>query len=141
MTMRKNPSTVGLAWVLLGASACPGGSGDDGPAATETTGSGPGATTTDTTAGSSPTSAETSADTSLSADSTVGPDDTTETGDFPPGACGATPTFSDGIEPTAEIHVAPDGVDGPGCGAVEVPCATLEGAVALVSPGTAIRIH
>jgi hypothetical protein len=135
MTMRTSPSTLSLSWVLLCASACPGGMGEDGPVATATNGSsGPGVTTDDTTAGSGPTSA----DTSLSADSTAGPDDT---GDPPPGACGATPTFEDGLEPTSEIHVATDGADAPGCGAADAPCATLEVAAAQAGPGTAIRLH
>lgn len=64
-----------------------------------------------------------------------------DTGDPPTGECGAVPTFEDGLSPSAERHVANDGSDGNGCGDVGAPCATLEGALAGVQPGTAIRIH
>jgi hypothetical protein len=135
MSLQTKTSTLGLAWVLLGASACPGGSGEDGPASTETGGSGPDVTSTRGTE-----SGTESGGTGV--DSTAGPGDATETGDDPPpGACGATPTFEDGLSPTTEIHVATDGADAAGCGAVDAPCATLEAAAAQAGPGTAIRLH
>jgi hypothetical protein len=140
MTMQtKISTTLGVVWVLLGASACPGGTGEDGPA-TGTGSSGPDAMTTPDTAGPGPGSGDTgdTGDTTVTVDSSGGTD---ETGVDPPGACGATPTFEDGLVPTAELHVATDGADSPGCGAAAAPCATLEAAAAQATPGTAIRIH
>jgi len=135
MTMQSR-AAVGFAWVLLGASACPGGGGEDGPASTGTS-SGPDVTTTQDATVSSSSSSSVG-----SVDSTVGSSgEATETGDDPPGACGATPTFEDGLEPMSEIHVATDGADAPGCGAADAPCATLAAAAAQATPGTAIRIH
>ncbi len=99
----------------------------------ETDGSGRGSSGADsvTSAGDGPHS-------STSADD--GGDATTEGGEPSPG-CGAPAMFDDGIVPTAEIHVAPDGVDAASCGAADEPCATLAAAVAAAQPGTAIRIH
>ncbi|PRP93816.1 hypothetical protein ENSA5_42190 [Enhygromyxa salina] len=56
------------------------------------------------------------------------------------GACGPQ-TFEDGKVPDAEIHVATDGADGPDCGAPGSPCASIEHAAGLASPGTAVVVH
>ena len=121
--------------MLLGASACPGGAGEDDSGTAGTASSGPGPTTASGSTGteSGP------GDPTVAVDSSGG--GTSETGDEPPGACGATPTFEDGLEPTSELHVATDGTDGPGCGTVDSPCATLQAAAGQATPGTAIRIH
>jgi hypothetical protein len=58
-----------------------------------------------------------------------------------PGACDPTATFEDGKSPTSEIHVAEGGADAGGCGAAGSPCATIDYAATLATPGTAIRIH
>ncbi len=68
-------------------------------------------------------------------------DATGDTGDPPVGACGEVVTFDAGLRPTSERHVAPGGDDGGGCGSADSPCATLEGALAGIAPGTAVRIH
>jgi hypothetical protein len=90
-------------------------------------------------------SSATTLDPSDSTSSTATTDDpaTSSTGDTTgdPPACGAIVTFADDKTPTAELHVAPNGVDDPGCGAVDSPCASIEGAVGLAQPGTAVRIH
>ncbi len=66
-------------------------------------------------------------------------DPTTDTGG--PGPCGAIETFEDGKTPTREIHVAPHGRDTAECGDEGSPCATIEHAAGLASPGMAVRIH
>lgn len=68
-------------------------------------------------------------------------DGSSDSGGIQPGECGAIATFEDGLAPTAEIHVATDGSDGGGCGSMESPCATIEGAAAQAAPVTAIRVH
>jgi hypothetical protein len=77
------------------------------------------------------------------ADDGVDDGDTSDDGDTGgnPPACAPEPTFDEGIAPTAEIHVSPSGSDGGGCGSEGSPCATLDHAVSLASPGTAIRLH
>jgi hypothetical protein len=55
--------------------------------------------------------------------------------------CGAIETFETGKSPTASVHVDPAGSDGAGCGAVAMPCATLEYAASLAMPGTAVVLH
>ncbi len=55
--------------------------------------------------------------------------------------CGELVGFADGLVPSAERHVAPDGADGDGCGAAASPCATVQAALAGLTPGTAVRIH
>jgi len=64
-----------------------------------------------------------------------------DSGGIDPGECGAIATFEDGASPSVELHVAPDGSDGGGCGSIDSPCATIEGAAAQAGPGTAIRVH
>src|SRR5690606_38892489 len=61
-------------------------------------------------------------------------------GDDPP-ECGAPQTFEDGKAPTAEIHVAGRGADNPNCGTEASPCATIQYAAGLATPGTAVIIH
>ncbi len=70
-----------------------------------------------------------------------GDDTTSDTTTGEPAACGAVVTFADGKQPTAELHVATDGADGPTCGAVDAPCGSIEFAAGLAAPGTAVRIH
>ncbi|MBX7082138.1 MAG: right-handed parallel beta-helix repeat-containing protein [Nannocystaceae bacterium] len=55
--------------------------------------------------------------------------------------CGAIVAFADGLAPSSERHVATGGTDAEGCGAVASPCATLQAALAGITPGTAVRIH
>ncbi|MFO7563152.1 MAG: hypothetical protein R6X02_10955 [Enhygromyxa sp.] len=55
--------------------------------------------------------------------------------------CGAPQTFETGKTPTAEIHVATTGANDPDCGAEASPCATIQHAANLASPGTAVVIH
>jgi hypothetical protein len=58
-----------------------------------------------------------------------------------PPACAPASAFDEGITPTAEVHVSPSGSDGGGCGAESSPCASLDFAISLAAPGTAIRLH
>ncbi len=65
-----------------------------------------------------------------------------DTGTTGGGICGgAVSTFEDGKTPSDQIHVRPDGADGAGCGAEMSPCATLDFAAGLATPGTAIVLH
>jgi hypothetical protein len=67
-------------------------------------------------------------------------DDTTGDGDGDPCGGGVT-TFETGKTPTTEIHVRTEGSDADGCGASDSPCATLEYAANLATPGTAVVVH
>jgi hypothetical protein len=74
-------------------------------------------------------------------DDDVGTDDDT-TGDGDGDPCGGdVMTFEDGKTPSSEIHVRTDGSDSGDCGAVDQPCASLEYAANLATPGTAVIIH
>jgi len=57
------------------------------------------------------------------------------------GVCSATPTFADGLTPTAQIHVATTGSNTTGNGSAGSPYATIAFAVAQASPGTVVIIH
>lgn len=130
-------TTLATSCALLALLGCPGGGGGEGTDTTSTTADtepGPTSTTMDATGPEPTTGVSTGADETADADSGT-------TGDPPPGACGATPTFEDGQAPSAELHVATDGADGPGCGAADSPCATVGAAASQATPGTAIRVH
>ncbi|MCY1062089.1 right-handed parallel beta-helix repeat-containing protein [Nannocystis sp. SCPEA4] len=115
------------------------------PTATETAT----ATDTSTSTAADPTEVPTTgapttdATTSTSATATdTGDTTTTDTGDPGVPTCGDPVHFASDKEPTQVVHVAPDGVDDPlSCGTLAAPCQTLGAAVALASPGTAIRLH
>jgi len=108
------------------------------------TASDPGTTTaadpteTPTTAGPTTEPPSTTSTTDTSATDT---DDTTSDTSMPMPACGDANHFAVGKQPTMEIHVAPDGADGPACGAEDAPCQTLGAAAALAQPGAAIRLQ
>ena len=55
--------------------------------------------------------------------------------------CGGISTFETGKTHVQKIHVAPDGDDIPGCESAMSPCANIEHAAILASPGTAIVVH
>ncbi len=55
--------------------------------------------------------------------------------------CADIPTFADGLSPTSEIHVDPDGDDGSGDGSPGNPYATVQFAINQATPGTAVIIH
>lgn len=146
MTSTRRPSLGAFSLVLAIGSGCGNTdgppadeSGDSSAAGSATTPSESSATAPSTDSADS-TSVTESASVSDTAEDTTDTDPT-DTGDPPVGECGAFPTFEDGLAPTAEIHVATNGSDGDGCGAEGSPCATVEGALANASPGTAIRIH
>jgi hypothetical protein len=107
----------------------------DGPDGTSETGS-----TATATGPSSDTTTNSSADTSTG-DASTGDTSTGDTTTGDPPACGGVVTFADGKQPTAELHVAADGNDAQGCGAVDAPCGSIEYAAGLAQPGTAVRIH
>lgn len=67
--------------------------------------------------------------------------DAGEEGDGGVGQCGDVPTFADGLEPSAVIHVAEGGTDAPGNGSEASPYATIGYAARQASPGTAVRVH
>lgn len=96
-----------------------GGPTSSGPSTASTTGTTPGTSTDATT------------DTSGTSDTTTGG----------MAECGEVVHFASGKTPVTEIHVSPQGSDGQGCGAIDAPCATIEGGVAAATPGTAVRIH
>lgn len=73
--------------------------------------------------------------------SDAGDDGSGDSGDPPPGDCGPPASFADGLAPSVELHVAVDGSDASGCGALDSPCATIGGAWPAVQPGTAVRVH
>jgi len=60
---------------------------------------------------------------------------------IPDYVCGGVFTFEAGKNPDLEIHVATDGIDTPGCGPVNSPCAQIDYAASLAVPGTAIVVH
>jgi len=80
---------------------------------------------------------------STTASDTSATSDTSDTGDTTTGppACADPPLWDDGLAPSTTVHVAVDGADTPTCGAEASPCATLAGALAVTSPGTAIQLH
>src|SRR5262245_15327698 len=58
--------------------------------------------------------------------STSGTSDTPTTTDGrEPVDCTTPPHFAAGLQPTASLHVAEDGSDGPGCGTEAAPCRTI----------------
>jgi len=56
-------------------------------------------------------------------------------------ACGAIPSFEDGLAPRRELHVSQRGDDGGGDGSVARPFRSLGRAARAAEPGTAIRLH
>jgi hypothetical protein len=84
---------------------------------------------------SSPTGDPTSSPTTTT-DPTEDPSETTGGS-----ACADPPLWDDGLIPTNTVHVDPDGADAPTCGAEASPCATLGGALAVTTPGTAVVLH
>ncbi len=56
-------------------------------------------------------------------------------------SCGEIATFVDGLSPTQELHVAPDGSNSSGDGSADDPFATIAFAAAHAVPGTAVRVH
>lgn len=132
-----------LALSTLVSLACTDPSPDDGASTDDEVGTSEG--DTETTGDSSETGtdtetseSETSSD-SEQTDDTEESDGSTDTGGDP--ECGAPATFEDGQQPSAEIHVATDGADSPDCGAPDQPCASIEHAAGLATPGTAVRVH
>jgi hypothetical protein len=71
-------------------------------------------------------------------DPTTGGTEST-TGDPP--ACADPALWDAGLAPSAFVHVAGGGADGPGCGAEQSPCATIAGGIEQATPGTAVVIH
>lgn len=66
--------------------------------------------------------------------------DSSDSGDTAePDDCDTIATFADGITPTTELHVAPDGSDG-GTGTSDDPL-TFAAALRAATPGTAVRVH
>jgi hypothetical protein len=142
----RHTAKLGLLGFII---ACNGGSGTDptgdpGSSSSSATGT----TSATPTTGDPPPTSSTADPSTTTPDPTTGEaattsDDTTigdtTTGD--PGACGAIVTFADGKQPSAELHVAPDGADAPTCGPADAPCASIEFAAGLAAPGTAVRIH
>jgi hypothetical protein len=55
--------------------------------------------------------------------------------------CSSTPTFADGVVPSAQIHVAITGSNSSGDGSAGNPYATIGFAAQFAAPGTAIVIH
>jgi len=55
--------------------------------------------------------------------------------------CAPVTTFADDAAPTRHVHVAVDGTDSNGCGAENMPCATIEAAAREATPGTAVVVH
>jgi hypothetical protein len=55
-------------------------------------------------------------------------------------ACGSIATFADGLKPAKEVHVSTSGNDA-GDGSAQSPLATIQKAVSLATPGTAVVIH
>jgi hypothetical protein len=55
-------------------------------------------------------------------------------------ACGPVVTFADGLSPTKELHVATTGDDA-NDGSEPQPLATIQMAVSLATPGTAVVVH
>lgn len=53
---------------------------------------------------------------------------------------GDVATFADGLEPARVVHVSPSGDDSTGDGSDERPFATVEAAVRVARPGTAVRL-
>ncbi len=150
MTSVKNAGFGALSLVLVIETGCGTTGGSDADESTAPSTGGPasesesGGSTPSSTAGTEGESGSSDPDSGNGPDSnTSDPDtgETTDTGDPPVGECGAIATFEDGATPSAELHVAVDGNDGGGCGAEASPCASIEGALAGASPGTAIRIH
>jgi len=58
-----------------------------------------------------------------------------------PITCGTIETFADGLVPSAELHVSPDGDDDSGDGSPQFPFATIGRATRSADPGMAIRVH
>lgn len=56
-------------------------------------------------------------------------------------ACGAIPSFEDGLAPRRELHVSQRGDDAGGDGSIARPFGSLERAARSAEPGTAIRLH
>jgi hypothetical protein len=56
-------------------------------------------------------------------------------------ACGAPQTFEQGKRPSTQVHVATTGADNPDCGTDVNPCASIQHATSLASPGTAVVVH
>ncbi|WAS98778.1 right-handed parallel beta-helix repeat-containing protein [Nannocystis punicea] len=105
--------------------------------------------TTSTSSATDPTEAPPTSTSSTASTSTTPGTSTTEaattdgpdTGPGPMPACGDASHFATFKQPTTLIHVAPDGADGPDCGAEASPCQTLEAAAQKVTPGAGIRLH
>lgn len=141
----RHTAKLGLLGFII---ACNGGSGTDPTGEPGSSSSATDTTSATPTTGEPPPTSSTADPSTTTPDPTTGEaattsDDTTigdtTTGD--PGACGAIVTFADGKQPSAELHVAPDGADAPTCGPADAPCASIEFAAGLATPGTAVRIH
>lgn len=55
--------------------------------------------------------------------------------------CKQITTFADGLIPTSEIHVAPNGSNGTGNGSLANPYATVQFAAGKAAPGAAVVVH
>lgn len=141
---------IALASVLLACTPA----GDDTSTVAETTAGPSSSTTTDPSGTTSPdpdtgpTPTSTDPTTTTTSTTTVDPTtstttlsttDPTETTGGP--ACADPPLWDDGLVPSATVHVAPDGLDVARCGPADAPCATIAGALATATPGTAIVLH
>jgi hypothetical protein len=67
--------------------------------------------------------------------------DGTVDGSVEPPPCGQISTFEDGLQPTAEIHVATNGSDQDGDGSAAAPYATIGHAADQAAPGSAVIVH
>jgi len=89
------------------------------------------------------TAADTGTDTAPDTGTDTAPDTAADTGtdtaSSQPTTCGPPPAFDDGLTPTAELYVAPDGDDN-ASGARDAPLATVAQAARRATPGTAIRV-
>jgi hypothetical protein len=123
--------------------ACAGGDDSASTSATTTTDAATttGTDATDVSTATTTTTATTDASSTTTATTTTGETTTGESSTGGVEGCAEAPTFEDGKTPVQILHVAPEGVDGPQCGAEASPCATIEGAASKAAAGTAIRIH
>ena len=55
--------------------------------------------------------------------------------------CDTLPNFADGLTPQRELHVATTGNDDTGDGTPVAPYATIQAAVGMATPGTAVVVH
>lgn len=128
--------------------ACTGSGDDTGTTTTAGTTTTPDTTTppgtTASTTAETPTTTTPDPDTTTPANTATQDPTTDPTADETTGGAPACPDpslWDAGLTPTATVHVANTGNDGPTCGSEASPCATLAGALAVTTPGTAIVLH